>query len=542
MLLHRLCFGDLRGVRDRPLLMLLRQRRQRDRDPVRLSSGRLFQFEIADLARPAGRIGENDDGRLQALGPVHGHHPHLPARIVGVAFEVGIRRVEPFDEAREARHMRTFVGEGGVEQFVDRIVRLTPQSGDELAASLPRPGQQPCQQRLRGLVVGAREQLLQLFARFHDEGIAGIAQMPPQAQVLVARDMREQIVLRPSHQRRGQEVRQRQIVERLRGEPQRRHQVLDRQRRAQPQPVHPGDRDTLGVQFRHDLPRKLAALAQQDHDVAGRRFPVDALCKHERLFAAGPAPHLFGNLFRQQRVVRGQPVLFALVRLFHRRGRRHRLPQGDEAAIPFADVIGHGLVQSERLVSERMDRAIDETQHRLRRAVGAPEVEVAPAGLAAVFAQILDMAARVGDTLGDLALGPGEVLGARALEPEDRLLVIADGEDRPQPVPARALSAEEIVDQRIDDVPLSRIGILRLVDQDVVELPVELVADPVGRDAVLEQMRGAADQVVEIEQSLAPLRLLPPQREGAPDFERRGEQMGEREQRLAFFVEGNCGR
>src|SRR5262249_55851856 len=43
-------------------------------------------------------IGENDDRRLQALGAVHRHHPHLVAGDLHVAFHVGLRRAQPGDE------------------------------------------------------------------------------------------------------------------------------------------------------------------------------------------------------------------------------------------------------------------------------------------------------------------------------------------------------------------------------------------------------------------------------------------------------------
>ena len=47
--------------------------------------------------------------------------------------------------------------------------------------------------------------------------------------------------------------------------------------------------------------------------------------------------------------------------------------------------------------------------------------------------------------------------------------------------------------------------ILRLVDQDVIEMTVELVADPVGSDRCTEQFGSLADEIGEIEQALARL-------------------------------------
>ena len=72
--------------------------------------------------------------------------------------------------------------------------------------------------------------------------------------------------------------------------------------------------------------------------------------------------------------------------------------------------------------------------------------------------------------------------GIGALEAEDRLLLVADREDACAaaalaPSPAKNSSVE-----RRDDLPLLGAGVLRLVDQDVVEAAVELVEHP-GRHA-----------------------------------------------------------
>ena len=70
--------------------------------------------------------------------------------------------------------------------------------------------------------------------------------------------------------------------------------------------------------------------------------------------------------------------------------------------------------------------------------------------------------------------------GIGALEAEDRLLDVADGEDGAH-VLARALAGEELLGERRHHPPLLGIGVLRLVDQDVVDAAVELVQHP-GRD------------------------------------------------------------
>ena len=76
------------------------------------------------------------------------------------------------------------------------------------------------------------------------------------------------------------------------------------------------------------------------------------------------------------------------------------------------------------------------------------------------------------------------------------------------------------------------VGILRLINEDVIELAVELVAYPGGKFLVLQQRRRLADLVIEIDQPLARLRLLPAPGKSAAKGERGGEVGGEVEQRL----------
>ncbi len=94
-----------------------------------------------------------------------------------------------------------------------------------------------------------------------------------------------------------------------------------------------------------------------------------------------------------------------------------------------------------------------------------------------------------------------------ALEAVDRLLDVADREDRARLL-ARAGAGEEFLGQCRDDLPLLRAGVLRLVDQDVVEAAVELEQHP-GRSArAMQQVARAEDQIVVIERGMARLVAL----------------------------------
>ena len=71
-----------------------------------------------------------------------------------------------------------------------------------------------------------------------------------------------------------------------------------------------------------------------------------------------------------------------------------------------------------------------------------------------------------------------EFLRRRALEGEDRLLLVADREDGAHHTIARTFAGRKLRDQMSNDVPLPRARVLRLVDQHMVDAAVELVMHP----------------------------------------------------------------
>ena len=80
-------------------------------------------------------VGKNDDRRFQALCTVHRHHPHLVAGDLHVALHVGLRGAQPGDEALQRRRLAPFVREREIEEFVQRIVGLVPEPGEETLAA-----------------------------------------------------------------------------------------------------------------------------------------------------------------------------------------------------------------------------------------------------------------------------------------------------------------------------------------------------------------------------------------------------------------------
>ena len=98
---------------------------------------------------------------------------------------------------------------------------------------MPRPRHDPGKKCLRGLVIGAAQQILQPHCRFSDKGWRVLAfEMIPQPHLFGPRHMGEQIVLGPPYQRRGEQIGEAEIIERLGGKPESSQHVLHRQRRA----------------------------------------------------------------------------------------------------------------------------------------------------------------------------------------------------------------------------------------------------------------------------------------------------------------------
>ena len=237
--------------------------------------------------------------------------------------------------------------------------------------------------------------------------------------------------------------------------------------------------------------RQFAALADEDHHILGSQRAALGGDPGRRV---DPGLDLARQRVGEQAGSVVEPALLArrdLVRL----DRRDRRPQHDAAATLFRGLVRRHVVgQAEGGGAEMRDQPIDHRQHGRRRAEGAIERE---------SGDRLVMLARHAR---ERQLGCAERLRIGALEAEDRLLEIADGEDRAQHASPRALAGEELARERGDDPPLRDIGILRLVDEDVVGALVELVAHPFAHARRLEQAHRQPDQIVEIDRPRRALR------------------------------------
>ena len=101
-------------------------------------AGSLQQPRRMEALRRRRGVGEDDDRRLQPLGAVHRHHPHLVARHFHVALHLGLRRAQPRDEALQRRRLGALVVEREIEKFVERVVGLVAEPRQELLAAAAR--------------------------------------------------------------------------------------------------------------------------------------------------------------------------------------------------------------------------------------------------------------------------------------------------------------------------------------------------------------------------------------------------------------------
>src|SRR5579883_3016588 len=131
---------------------------------------------------------------------------------------------------------------------------------------------------------------------------------------------------------------------------------------------------------------------------------------------------------------------------------------------------------------------IDGGKDRLQRTEGKIEVYRAPRQTRCLHRRLVAVAII------------GQKRRGRALESIDRLLLIAYGEQSWRNYP-RSLSGKEIGSKALDNGPLLRAIVLRLVDQDVIDPAIELIEHPFGRTLARQKAQALVDEIVEIERA-----------------------------------------
>ncbi len=270
-------------------------------------------------------------------------------------------------------------------------------------------------------------------------------------------------------------------------------QVLHRQRRLQAQPIDARDRNARLVKARNDKSRERASAPQQDEDVAGADGPT---FRAKEQLVIQPCPHLLRDPLGMSPFMIGQPVprvgdlVFTLDLVIVRvaaRDRRREEQHLARMAMRGTMMLGWSR-QANGAMTDLGKRRVDDVENRRH----GPEAQGQR--------QFIDDMTRARRTRLKAVQRFDEGLRAGALESEDRLPGVTDDEERARrAVVLVRLGLEIVLDDGLDEVPLSLVGVLRLVDQHMVDALVELVADPFGYALGLEKRTRAADQIVEID-------------------------------------------
>ena len=432
------------------------------------------------------------------------HDPHRVAALLHVALDLLGAGFQPVQEALQRGDMLALVRQGEGEKLLDRIVGLGPQPADQPVASPARA------QKLGEELEGAREihprpQLAEkLPGRAEGRVLATTApQFRPEA-APPTMGQGEELLFAEADQRPLEHRGQGQVVLRQQQDPAQRDQIHDRELIGQDHAVDPGHRHVARLELAHQLLDELVAAADQDQDVAGPEPPgpggQPGLGIFRARVRAGPTPdsprHQPGQPgARRQRVgALGRRLpgrRFAALVGLRRRPELHQARLADPHRIVTQSLLAEEQAVARARVGEDL---IDGAKHGGRGAEGDLKVHFVPAE------------SRRSRPLGEVGALGGEGRRIGALEAVDRLLGIAHRKDRARPL-AGARADEKLGGERVDDLPLLRVGILRLVDQDVIESPVQLEEDPGRHPRPRQQVPHLEDQVVVIQQG--PRLLVP---------------------------------
>ena len=405
------------------------------------------------------------------------------AALLHVALDLDVALAELVDEALQRGCCVAVVGERSIEELIDRLRRLWPEPCQHRAAqSLPVGAEQFGEEFVRRKRFGAVEPAQKQCDGF---GYARIVfrlspQRRPQRAGPRMRE-REQIVVVEAEQRAFEQDGKRQVVVGHQQEIDERDEVLHRELIGELHAVGAGDGHAEPLQLADHRRCEGIAAPHQDQNVAGAHGaafggkllivgqpPFDRggdplaqrldRARSRRLLAPGLERRGFGRLL----------LGFDLPQLY-----QPRLTSPEGVVLDARAFLPCQSVRC-RVASEH---AIDGLQDRLGRAEGKRERNLVPR----------ETERRCLTLEGAAHLAEPRRVGA--LEREDRLLLVADGEQRAELLACPG-AGEELGGKRLDDAPLRRVGVLRLVNQDVVDAAVDFVQHPGGGVGARQQRLG----------------------------------------------------
>ena len=495
----RLAPGPGRG-RDGTVLALRRGTQHPALRPVRQVHGQ--QQGPAPPGRHARGVGQDHDRRLQPLGPVHGHDPHLAARALQLALDLHLGGLHPRKRRLQIDRTAPLAGQHQIQGLVDRLGRLGAQPVQHPHPSGQTPRIDPVQQageEAEGVAVGQPQRRVQQVPGLApDRPFPGPRpQLRPQARPGRLRPGEvEQAVLVHVAEGAAQDFGHGQVVVGEQGEAGQGAQVVEGRMLRQLQPVGPRHRHARRLQPAQDLLEQGVALAHQHQEVAVTAGPPGPFLVEHGHAGLDLTPDLAGQ-------ITGQP----LARPVPARGVQRRVPglDGNRGVLLMQgqQIDAAGLIPSRGDVIGPVARLANGGQGPLRPGEGRvdePEdVRRRPERRRQVHAQeglprVLDEGQIVAALLPQ-PLRPG------TLEGIDRLFLVAHGEDgaRTGPIAVGPRPGKKTLGQGAQDVPLLGGRVLGLVQQDMVDAAVQLEQHPGGVGAAGQQLHRPVDQIREVQ-------------------------------------------
>ena len=241
--------------------------------------------------------------------------------------------------------------------------------------------------------------------------------------------------------------------------------------------------------------RHLATAAQQKQDIAGfKRAPLadePRLCVNQRL-------DMIRQFFGQRALFVAEPILFfvraAILLPIGLGGYGFKeFNHADSRLI--AIMRGDFTAYAKAFRPRFFDNGIDEIKDGRRRTEALRQ------------GKSVQRRSRFTNPLGKIYARCCIAFGRGPLESVNGLLEIAYREQGSGLVGLHAHATVKIIAECADDIPLRGVGVLRLVDQYVINLPIKLKPHPIGHLTMLQQRGGAPDHVIKIHRAKRVFRL-----------------------------------
>ncbi len=429
------------------------------------------------------------------------HDADFVARNLHVTLHFEVGRAQPRHVSLQRGGGLALIVQGKFEKFIERVVGLMAEP-----SQYPRPAavtaKQPRIKRKRRLVGEPAFAVFETRQRVPELAVGRgvVIQRLPQRSLALPCQF-EQVVVGEAEQRALQRDGERQIVLRQQQRVGEIHQIDDRDVLGQLEPVGAGDRNAGVLQrLDHRIEGVAAPPHQHQHIAVTQRPAIPGATRHGATFDQPPdlgldAPGEFHFRAGQRHAVERCTPAFDVLLVIG----LGQFPEIDQARSGIRQrivdrVAGFGGMDAavDRFVAKHVVDRLQDRRSRAERIGERHRIEFQPG---------------IPKPLLQSAAAAIELAGCGTLKRKDRLLLVADRKNRAGDAVAGARARGELGNDVCDDIPLPGAGVLRLVDQHMIDAAIELVMHP-ARGHPIQHLQRLVDQIVIIEQ--AALLLLAP--------------------------------